>query len=413
MTIAICFERVTKCYRLGNSAGSLRDVLAGLTGRLGRADCSGMEHRGMLNAVQDLSFTVEQGESLGIIGRNGAGKTTVLRMLSGITRPTSGYIARRGRVSALIELGAGFHPDLTGRENVYLNGSILGLKRREIDRLFDEIVAFAELERFIDTPVKRYSSGMYVRLGFAVAAHTRPDILLVDEVLSVGDQAFQAKCLNRIGEMQRDGMTAVIVSHNLMLVRRHCSRAIVMEGGHALFDGENEQAIRVYSTCLLDAKRQDVAERRVGSGASLAHKMHIEEVSFLDSKGQHVDTIASHEPFTIQIRYRASLPVSSPILEVVLHSTALGTLLARIDNRMYGVDLGHVLPGEGTAALTIGSLPLKNDRIEFSVALFNSDYTELFDWHERAYALSVESTFVGEGLIYPRVTWGTRDGSLR
>src|SRR3954468_6862687 len=181
-------------------------------------------------ALRDVSFEVQRGQVVGLIGRNGAGKSTLLKILSRITEPTEGMIRLRGRVASLLEVGTGFHPDLTGRENVYLNGSILGMRKAEIDRKFDEIVAFAEIERFLETPVKRYSSGMYVRLAFAVAAHLDPEILIVDEVLAVGDAAFQKKCLGKMGEVsQQDGRTVLFVSHNMAAVQALCSRGIVLE----------------------------------------------------------------------------------------------------------------------------------------------------------------------------------------
>lgn len=405
MTTAICFENVTKCYRLGSGAGSLRDALAGWASGRGRRERSQLTRNGIVNAVQDLSFRVEQGESLGIIGRNGAGKTTVLRMLSGITRPTSGYIARRGRVSALIELGAGFHPDLTGRENIYLNGSILGLKRREIDRLFDDIVAFAELERFIDTPVKRYSSGMYVRLGFAVAAHTRPDILLVDEVLSVGDQAFQAKCLNRIGEMQREGMTAVIVSHNMVLIRRHCRRALLLEAGHKTAEGDPGQVIQLFEKRLSDMASQAISQERCKERVGVTNRIRIRRLTFTDHLGREVSTVHSGQPFCIQIHYEASTSVVDPVFEVVLRSMVLGGILARFDNRVYGVNLGRIAPGYGKVEVCLDGVQLKTDRLDVSVSVFSSDYSELFEWVEGIGSVFVHSDFVGEGLVDIRATW--------
>lgn len=199
-------------------------------------------------AVKDVSFQVAQGEALGIIGHNGAGKSTMLKLLTRIMKPTSGRIRTRGRVSALIEVGAGFHPEMTGRENVYLNGSILGMSRSEIDSKFDEIVAFSELEKFIDTPVKKYSSGMYARLGFAVAAHVDPEILIVDEVLSVGDGAFQKKCLEKMGRVAASGSTILYVSHNLNTVKNLCSRAIVLEDGREIFSGNSSDAIEFYTS---------------------------------------------------------------------------------------------------------------------------------------------------------------------
>lgn len=198
-------------------------------------------------ALKDISFEVKQGEALGIIGHNGAGKSTMLKLLTRIMRPTKGIIRTRGRISALIEIGAGFHPEMTGRENVYLNGSILGMTKQEIDRKFDEIVAFAELEKFIDIPVKRYSSGMYARLGFAVAAHVDPEILIIDEVLSVGDTAFQRKCFDRMHQVATQGSTILFVSHNLNALRQLCTRAIVLERGIMAFAGSAADAIEYYS----------------------------------------------------------------------------------------------------------------------------------------------------------------------
>src|SRR3954464_2770306 len=188
-------------------------------------------------ALKDVSFDVHQGEVLGVIGRNGAGKSTLLKLLSRITEPSEGEARIRGRVSSLLEVGTGFHPELTGRENIFLNGAILGMKRSEIRVKFDEIVAFSEVEKFLDTPVKRYSSGMYVRLAFAVAAHLEPEVLIVDEVLAVGDAAFQKKCLGKMGEVAKGGRTVLFVSHNMPAIQQLCTRAVVMRAGNVVFDG--------------------------------------------------------------------------------------------------------------------------------------------------------------------------------
>ena len=197
-------------------------------------------------ALKDVSFEVEKGEVVGIIGRNGAGKSTLLKILSRITEPTEGRAEIHGRVGSLLEVGTGFHPELTGRENIYLNGAILGMKKAEIDRKFDEIVAFAGVEKFIDTPVKRYSSGMYVRLAFAVAAHLETEILLVDEVLAVGDAEFQKKCLGKMGDVAKEGRTVLFVSHNMGALRRLCKNSIVLHGGEAIFQGGTDESIRFY-----------------------------------------------------------------------------------------------------------------------------------------------------------------------
>jgi lipopolysaccharide transport system ATP-binding protein len=213
--------------------------------RLGQSDHGNRDDETIF-ALKDVSFTVEQGETLGIIGRNGAGKSTLLKILSRVTAPTSGRVKVKGRIASLLEVGTGFHPDLTGRENIYLNGAILGMTRQEVRRKLDEIVAFAEIEQFIDTPVKRYSSGMYVRLAFAVAAHLDPEILVVDEVLAVGDVSFQKKCLGKMGDVAKGGRTVLFVSHNMASIESLCSRSIVLSEGSPMFDGNSDDAIKVY-----------------------------------------------------------------------------------------------------------------------------------------------------------------------
>jgi lipopolysaccharide transport system ATP-binding protein len=222
---------------------TLRESLTGAFTWAGRAAST---EQTTLWALDDVSFEVARGEVIGIIGANGAGKSTLLKILSRITKPTRGRVEIRGRVGSLLEVGTGFHAELTGRENVYLNGSILGMKRREIDQRFDEIVAFAEMDRFLDTPVKRYSSGMYMRLAFAVAAHLDPEILLVDEVLAVGDAAFQAKCIGKMGDVSRAGRTVLLVSHNMAAIQGLCSTAVWLDGGGVAAQGETHAVVRQY-----------------------------------------------------------------------------------------------------------------------------------------------------------------------
>ena len=257
MTTVISVEHLSKTYYLGQiGTGTFsRDLevwWAKMRGkpnpllRIGETDYGNRDGE-ILWALRDVCFTVQQGEVLGIIGRNGAGKSTLLKILSRVTAPTSGKIKVRGRVASLLEVGTGFHPELTGRENIYLNGAILGTSRKETDRKFDEIVDFAEVEKFIDTPVKRYSSGMYVRLAFAVAAHLEPEILVVDEVLAVGDAAFQKKCLGKMGEVSKHGRTILFVSHNIAAIRILCSRGILLDRGRIIYDGEVSKSIYAYT----------------------------------------------------------------------------------------------------------------------------------------------------------------------
>jgi lipopolysaccharide transport system ATP-binding protein len=257
----ISVQNVSKCYRLGLiGGGTLRADFERWWARVrGKPDPLLKIGQGKQNnrqgeyiwALREVSFEVKEGEVLGIIGRNGAGKSTLLKILSRVTAPTAGQVKVKGRVASLLEVGTGFHPELTGRENIYLNGVILGMKKAEIDRKFDEIVAFAEIENFMDTPVKRYSSGMYVRLAFAVAAHLDPDILLVDEVLSVGDIAFQEKCLNKMQTVSLSARTVLFVSHNMGAIRRLCPRTLLVQGGKIAFWGATEIAVTTYqSSCL-------------------------------------------------------------------------------------------------------------------------------------------------------------------
>ncbi len=243
MNPAISVQGLGKRYRIGEYTGeSFRELVMGMIRRPFGRDREG-EH---VWALTDVSFDVAPGEVLGIIGKNGAGKSTLLKILTGITEPTTGQVTLRGRVASLLEVGTGFHGELTGRENIFLNGSILGMTRAEIRRKFDEIVAFSGVEKFLDTPVKRYSSGMYMRLAFSVAAHLEQEILLVDEVLAVGDAEFQKKCLGKMDEVARAGRTVLFVSHNLGAVRKLCSRAILLQGGRSAFDGPAHEAIQRY-----------------------------------------------------------------------------------------------------------------------------------------------------------------------
>ncbi len=244
--VVLEMDQVCKKFRRGEIYDSLRDLIPAITGRFFRATNDEQLEEQEFWALKDVSFQVNRGEAFGIIGYNGAGKSTILKLLSGIMKPTLGQLSVHGTLSALIEVGAGFHPDLTGRENIFLNGSILGMPKKEIREKFDEIVEFSGLEEFIDTPVKRYSSGMYARLGFSVAAHVNPDVLIVDEVLSVGDFMFQQKCVKRMHSVIRSGATVIFVSHNLRAVAELCNRCLLLERGRVIELGETGIAIKTY-----------------------------------------------------------------------------------------------------------------------------------------------------------------------
>jgi homopolymeric O-antigen transport system ATP-binding protein len=261
-------------------------------------------------ALKDISFEVKRGEALGIIGRNGAGKSTLLKLLSRITEPTEGSARIRGRVASLLEVGTGFHAELTGRENIYLNGSILGMSRAEIRKKFDEIVAFAEVERFLDTPVKRYSSGMYVRLAFSVAAHLEPEILVVDEVLSVGDAAFQRKCMDYMKRLARGGATILLVSHNLFAVRAMCRRALVLSAGRLQFDGPADEGIEIYQkNSQLEATpwALEVVGRDTGKWPII-----LTALEFFDAEGQPRSVYDYGEQMRVRIHYDLRKPIKFP-----------------------------------------------------------------------------------------------------
>ncbi len=304
MSIVINFENVSKRYRLGLGHSGLRDVLQIKNLRQeARIQKSG----DILWALNGVSFAVEQGEALGIIGANGAGKTTTLKLLSKVTRPTEGKITTHGRLSSLIELGAGFHPDLTGRENIFLNGTIMGLRRREIAERFDQIVAFAELERFIDTPVKRYSSGMYARLGFSVAAHVNPEILLVDEVLSVGDESFQVKCRDFIHDFVNSGRTSIFISHNLYAIDQLCKRVIWLDKGNIAGEGPAARVLRMY---MDDTDRK--LTRAAQEISQQDDRIQISGFEVVDQNGEHREAFYPGEDVLVRFTYRQTGKMGRP-----------------------------------------------------------------------------------------------------
>lgn len=373
---AIKFEHISKRYRIGSGRGSLRDAIPDLFRRFSG---NGNDHRSaseFIWALRDVSFEVERGETLGIIGRNGAGKTTVLKLLSNITRPTSGNIQVNGRTSALIELGAGFHPDLTGLENIYLNASILGLTKREIAARLEDIVAFAELEPFMDTPVKRYSSGMYARLGFSVAAHVDPDVLLVDEVLSVGDIMFQQKCLNRIHDFQTAGKAIVFVSHNLVSIQRICSRVIWLDKGHIANEGDPQEVVNDYIHHQMKERPDDSRSEpgeiplRYGTGEA-----EIERVRFLDDMGQERDFFELGEEITVQIDYRAHARVE-PVNLLVIVTDGEGYKLCGTDFFKEGFDGLKSIEGRGSVMCRFTKLPLRPGAY-FLIAIIEGPETTL------------------------------------
>lgn len=297
---AISIEGISKRYQIGASLypayGTLRDRIAGVLTRPMKTPTSEVW------ALKDINLEVNEGEALGLIGHNGAGKSTLLKILTRITEPTHGRITLRGRVASLLEVGTGFHPELTGRENIFLNGAILGMTRPEIRRNFDAIVAFSEIGQFLDTPVKRYSSGMYVRLAFAVAAHLTPEILLIDEVLAVGDIEFQRRCLGRMNEVARSGRTVVFVSHNLESIERLCSRAVLLERGAVVREGSSASVISHYLSGRGRSAMIDLSSLPDRNGTGRAR---ITGVEILSKSGEPLDAVEFLRPFRVRIRFEA------------------------------------------------------------------------------------------------------------
>jgi ABC-2 type transport system ATP-binding protein/lipopolysaccharide transport system ATP-binding protein len=295
---AIEIDGLSKRYLLGEDqpGRSLRETMASAVRRVGQRRT---QQRDEIWSLRDVNFDVGEGHAIGVIGRNGAGKSTLLKILSRITEPTEGVARTRGRVAALLEVGTGFHPELTGRENVYLNGAILGMSRRDIMRRFDEIVSFAGVERFVDTPVKRYSSGMYLRLAFAVAAHLEPDILVVDEVLAVGDAEFQAKCLGRMETAEGEGRTVVFVSHNLDAVNRLCDRAVWLERGEVAAIGGTSDIVDAYLGAQVDRSAEQRAADHPNAPVALR------DVRVTDASGRAMSVLRRDRPFIIEVHFAA------------------------------------------------------------------------------------------------------------
>ncbi len=313
MSHAIVVENLNKQYRLGLiSSRTFREDLnrwwgrmrgqTGLARQIGKKRLEGE----LIWALRDINFQVKQGDAIGIIGRNGAGKSTLLKILSRVTAPTSGIVKMKGRLASLLEVGTGFHPELTGRENIFLNGGLLGMKKAEVSGRFDEIVAFSEIEKFMDTPVKHYSSGMYVRLAFAVAAHVEADILIVDEALSVGDTAFQRKCLSKMEDMTTGGRTILFVSHNITAVNRMCKRAMLLESGRILADGSTDEVIREYlPRIVMERTSLAIADRpdRLGNGQIRFTGLHWERCN-----GQKVSTLSTGEDYKLVLSFQSHPP---------------------------------------------------------------------------------------------------------
>lgn len=349
-------------------------------------------------AVRKIDLDVAPGESIGIVGENGSGKSTLLKLLAGIIPPHEGSVEVAGRVASMLELGAGFHPDFTGRENVYMNAAIQGLSRREVDTRMDAIVAFSELEAFIDNPVRTYSSGMYTRLGFAVASHVDSDVLLLDEVLAVGDEAFQRKCLGRVFEYRRGGGTVVFVSHDAEAVERVCDRAVLLEHGELVAEGVPGDVLATYRRAL-------VRDHTIGGPVAAAggasdewgtRRVTITGVRTIGPDGE-TDRFTSAGLLRIEIDFHAAAPVPTPVFGVEVRAVD-GTLCYGTNTRRDTYVLDQV-EGFGTASFSVEQLPLHEGRFVLTVAVHSADESEIYHWIDRRTEFSVFARGGGVGVV--------------
>ena len=387
MSDAISVKKLSKSYVIGhtNQHTNLRESLVNLM-TLSFLRKESQEET--IWALRDVSFSIERGETVGIIGRNGAGKSTLLKILSKITYPTFGETKVNGRVAALLEVGTGFHQELTGRENIYMNGSILGMSKKEVDRKFNEIVEFSGVEKFLDTPIKRYSSGMRLRLGFAVAAHLDPDILIVDEVLAVGDAAFQKKCLNAMADMRTQARTVLFVSHNLAAVENLCTRCIWVDGGQVRMDGDSRDVIKAYmegmTTRTASSDFSDVQHRK-GNG-----KIQFRGVDFLSPEGNLQSVIRAGDPLVMRFHYTVKEPVAQPDFGFRMY-TDTGTLVTEAAIWQHGITIPWVKPGEGYLDLEIDCLNLFPAKYTLSLWLTDLEGVVVYDNIEHAVTIDVET----------------------
>lgn len=352
-------------------------------------------------ALKDVSFSVPKGETLGIIGANGAGKSTLLSLLAGTKVPTTGTISSQGTISSLLELGAGFHPDLTGRENVFLCGAIMGLSRRQMRDRFDDIVSFAGLDEFIDQPVKHYSSGMYVRLGFAVAVEVDPDILLIDEVLAVGDVEFQRKCIDKMKAFREQGKTMLIISHDLGTIQRISDRILFLDEGTVQGIGDPDSVVTNYKS-LARSKSVGGLEREWGTG-----EVSLEKVEFFTEDGNSTDTFSSGSGLLARISYSAEMPVEDPVFGFSL-SDSEGRLIYGNNTQIEKFEIPSI-EGKGTITLHLGKLPMASGTYLFSFSVHSADHRTNYHRLDNCFPVSVESASSFEGVCFIPSRWKMGD----
>ena len=427
---AIELTRVSKVYRRysGRQFATLKSAL------LQRSILRDLQPSETFPALTDVSFTVPKGSTYGVIGRNGSGKSTALKLVAGITKPTTGTVRVDGRISALIELGAGFHPEISGRENVFINGIMLGLTKREIQRRFDEIVEFAELTEFIDAPVKTYSSGMYMRLGFAVAIHVDPDVLLVDEVLAVGDEGFTHKCLDKFAEFRRRGKTILLVTHSLNLVERFCDEALWLDSGHAKAHGDPKRVVGAYLTAVEQTEEQLLADTtaraveeagrdgregqegldrtaptdptsnmfRATEGRWGSREIEITDVALRDHTGQPTFVFHSGDSVSIRLKLRAQHPTDDFVFGIGLFN-AEGVCCYGTNTFLEEMNPER-LTGEAEVTFSIESLDLVEGTYKLDVAVHKRDGYP-YDYHRLLYTFRVKSRTQDVGIYRPRHRW--------
>jgi lipopolysaccharide transport system ATP-binding protein len=401
---AIRVEKLSKKYSLGVAKvrhNTLRDHLVGGIKSLFKKEQRPSQDGSIFWALKAVSLEIKKGEVVGIIGRNGAGKSTLLKILARITDPTTGVAEIHGRVGSLLEVGTGFHSELTGRENTYLNGAILGMTKKEIDRKFDEIVAFAEVERFVDTPVKHYSSGMYLRLAFAVAAHLEPEILLVDEVLAVGDIAFQRKCLGKMGDVARQGRTILFVSHNMAAVENLCSTAYLLENGQLAESGTTKTVVDVYLSSIPALCNTSLEHRtdREGNG-----RLRFTDIEFRSDEGVPTTAVQTSKALLISVAYTSTSDTVKHVEISIDIFAQNGQCMLMLSSAMVGADFESV-PGVGRFSCRVERFPLSPG--QYPITLFCRVNGIIADWVSQAALLTVEpGDFYGTGRLPPATHGG-------